>query len=65
MPTAAAPTAPLDAEVTPIEQPEETPGDELIMGKYKTVDDLVEAHKGLEKKLGELSKPAPAISCTC
>lgn len=52
-------TTPLDAEVTPEEQPAEQTGDQLIMDKYKTVDDLVNAHKELEKKLGELTKPAP------
>lgn len=35
---------------------EQLPIQELIAGKYRTVEDLVEAHKSLERKLGEDSQ---------
>lgn len=39
-----------DAETTE----EETAAEELLLGKYKTVDDLAKAHESLQKRLGEM-----------
>lgn len=34
--------------------PEEGHGEELIMGKYKTQDEFIEAHKSLQKRFGDM-----------
>lgn len=44
--------------------PSEEPAEELIAGKFKTQDDLLNAYKELEKKLGapqEETKPEPVV----
>ena len=44
------------AEEEPAEEPEQPKEPELILGKFKSQDDLINAYKNLEKRFGEKSK---------
>lgn len=47
------------AEEEPAQQPEKAP--ELILGKFKSQDDLINAYKNLEKKMGEKAQEVKEV----
>ena len=55
-PTEEEPAEEQNAEEEPAEEPAEEPekAPELILGKFKSQDDLINAYKNLEKKIAEL-----------
>lgn len=56
---------PADAEPTqeePVEEEKPTEEPEMILGKFKTVDDLKNAYQNLEKKFGEKAKEVKEVA---
>jgi hypothetical protein len=47
------------AEEEPAQEPEKAP--ELILGKFKSQDDLINAYKNLEKKMGEKAQEVKEV----
>ena len=48
------------AEEEPAQEPEKAP--ELILGKFKSQDDLINAYKNLEKKMGEKAQEVKEVA---
>ena len=53
------PTEEEPAEEEPAQEPEKAP--ELILGKFKSQDDLINAYKNLEKKMGEKAQEVKEV----